>query len=81
MHAKIVPIGTSRGIRIPKYLLDKYRFGNVVEIDDTGSGIFIQPVTKSRKGWDEEFMKVAGTKDDREISMPKSDWDEEEWEW
>ena len=34
MQAKIVPIGTSKGIRIPKYLLDKYGFTGSVEMNE-----------------------------------------------
>lgn len=81
MNAKIIAIGTSKGIRIPKYLLDKYQFEELVDIDDTGSGLLIQPVRQTRAGWDEAFKKIAGTQDDKVIDLPKSDWDDTEWEW
>ena len=81
MHAQIIPIGTSKGVRIPKYLLDKYHFDNIVDIDDTGSGLLIKAVKKPREGWEEAFKKLAGTKDDTLIETPESNWDEDEWEW
>ena len=81
MQAKIIPIGTSKGVRIPKYLLDKYHFDNLVDIDDTGSGLLIRAVSKSRDGWKEAFKKLAQTKDDLLIETPSPEWDEDEWEW
>ena len=81
MQTKIIPIGTSKGIRIPKYLLSKYGFNETIEMNDTGSGVLLSPTKASRKGWDKYFNKAAGTKDDKLIDAPSPKWDEEEWEW
>lgn len=81
MKAKIIAIGTSKGIRIPKYLLEKYGIENQVEVEDTGKGIMICPIKKSREGWEEAFKKAAGTINDQLIEMPDSNWDTEEWRW
>ncbi len=81
MKAKIIAIGTSKGIRIPKYLLEKYGIENLVEVEDTGKGIMICPIKKSREGWEAAFKKAAGTINDQLIEMPDSDWDTEEWRW
>ncbi len=81
MNSKIVPIGTSKGIRIPKYLIDKYKFSGEVYIEDTEEGILIKPLKKVRDGWDNAFLKVANSKMDVNIDLPQSDWDEDEWEW
>jgi antitoxin MazE len=81
MRAKIIAIGTSRGIRIPKYLLVKYHLENLVEVDDTGEGIMIRPIKKPREGWDEAFKKAAGSEQDELIEMPDSEWDNQEWQW
>lgn len=81
MKAKIIAIGTSKGIRIPKYLLEKYSIEEQVEVEDTGKGIMISPIKKAREGWAEAFKKAAATKHDVLIEMPDSNWDVDEWQW
>lgn len=81
MKAKIIAIGTSRGIRIPKYLLEKYGIEEQVEVEDTGKGIMICPIKKSREGWEAAFKKAADAQNNLSIEMPASDWDTEEWHW
>jgi antitoxin MazE len=81
MHAKIVAIGTSKGVRMPSYLIKKYHFENMVEMEDTGSGVLIRPLKRPREGWAEAFKKVAGSKNDNLLEMPESEWDRKEWEW
>lgn len=80
MHAKIIAIGTSKGIRLPKYLINKYKL-NEVDMIDTGSGILIKPVHKPRAGWKQAFEKIAGTEEDKLIETPSTEWDKDNWEW
>lgn len=81
MKAKIIAIGTSKGIRIPKYLLIKYHLADCVEVDDTGTGILIRPVRRARSGWETAFTKAEKVEHNQVIEMPESEWDEEEWQW
>lgn len=81
MKAKIIAIGTSRGIRISKYLLVKYHFEDIVDVDDTGEGLLIRATKKPRAGWVEAFKKAAGSEHDKLIELPKSEWDDQEWQW
>lgn len=81
MQTKIIPIGTSKGIRIPKYLLDKYGLEGEVDVEDTGHGILIKPAHTARSGWADAFEKTAAVKNDKMLTMPESDWDKNEWEW
>lgn len=81
MYIKIIAIGTSKGIRLPKYLLDKYQLTDEVEVEDTGSGLMLKPAKTPRAGWQEAFKKVAEKSGEYRIDLPESDWDKEEWEW
>jgi len=81
MRSKIIAIGTSKGIRIPKYLLDKYDLQGQVEVDDTGSGILIRPIKLPRQGWEAAFNKKNLADEDAIVDMPDSTWDKDEWEW
>ena len=58
MSCKIIPIGTSKGIRIPKYLLEKYGFSDKVCLIDTDNGLLITPFKEPRAGWKDAFEKA-----------------------
>jgi len=45
--AKIVPIGNSKGVRIPKALLQKYGMKNSLLIEETDKGLLLR--NKRRK--------------------------------
>jgi antitoxin MazE len=85
MRTKVVKIGNSRGIRIPKSLIDKSGLKNEVELEISEGQIIVKPVSKNRESWNEEFKKMAKNKDDvlldSEILIDQSKWEKEEWEW
>jgi len=85
MKTKIVKIGNSRGIRIPKSFIDESGLKSEVELEVTEGKIIIKPISKSRESWESAFHKMSQNKDDvlldsKELSR-LSTWDEEEWEW
>jgi antitoxin MazE len=84
MKTRIVPIGNSQGIRIPKPLLEQTGLAGEVEITAKGESLIIRAVSKPRAGWSEAFQDMAKHGDDALIddAPPQSNrWDEEEWEW
>lgn len=53
MKVKIVPIGNSRGIRIPKPMLEQCAIEDAVELRSDGKRIVLTPVKrKPRQGWE-----------------------------
>jgi antitoxin MazE len=84
MKSRIVQIGNSRGIRIPKLLLVQTGLPEEVEITAEGESIIIRPAKKPRTGWAAAFRRMARRGDDRlldELGPTLSNWDENEWEW
>jgi antitoxin MazE len=83
MKARIVPIGNSRGIRIPKILLEQTGLSGEVEISTENEALVIRPVRKPRAGWALAFQKMAERGDDTLLDETPSlsRWDEDEWEW
>ena len=65
IKTRIVKIGNSRGIRIPKVFLEQAELGDDVEIEVQGDQIVIRPVRGRRTGWDEQFAEMTGRGDDR----------------
>ena len=83
MKARIVRIGNSKGIRIPKALLEQSRLGVEVELEVRGNQILIRPASRPRQEWAEAFRSMAGQADDQllDLGLTPSRWDEDEWQW
>jgi antitoxin MazE len=84
MKARLVRIGNSQGIRIPKLLLEQTGLRDEVEIEVEGNRLVISALSHPRAGWDEAFQAMALQGDDALLDggepLP-TQWDEEEWEW
>lgn len=82
MKVNIVPIGNSKGIRIPKTFLEQCRIKNEVLLEMDGENIVIKPLKKiARKGWDEHFKKMRDNKEDKMLIDDNMDIGMEGWEW
>ena len=80
--AKIVRIGTSQGVRLPKVWLDQLHLGPEVEMTVQTDGIVIRPTSRPRQGWCEQFAAMAAAGDDHLIDAPiPTDFDQDQWEW
>jgi antitoxin MazE len=79
LKVDIIPIGNSKGIRIPKVLLEECGFGESVQIKVAKNQLVLIPVPKRRQGWDEAFKAMADNKDDKLIHTPPTAFDEDEW--
>jgi len=77
MRLAVVSIGNSKGIRIPKTILDKYKIGDSVEVEMREDGIVLKPVHKPREGWEESFRQMHENGDDR-LLIPDV-FDDETW--
>ncbi|MBA4406401.1 AbrB/MazE/SpoVT family DNA-binding domain-containing protein [bacterium] len=85
MKTKVVKIGNSRGIRIPKSLIDESGLKSEVDLEVIDGQIIIKSISRSRESWDSAFKKMAKNKDDILLDSvtlaQQSTWDKEEWEW
>ncbi len=82
LKAKIVRIGNSQGIRIPRLVLDETGLSGEVELEVLDNEIIIRADRGLRDGWSEAFSEMASKRDDvlLDESAP-NDWDVAEWEW
>ena len=83
MRTKIVQIGNSQGIRIPKVLLEQSGLRDEVELEAEAGHIIIRSAFPPRHDWETAFVRMAERGDDSLIddSTGHSSWDSEEWEW
>jgi antitoxin MazE len=84
MRARIIKIGNSQGIRIPKPLLEQTGIMDDVELEVDKNQIIIRPVANPRVDWDDAFKSMTVEGDDALIVGDENihhSWDEEEWQW
>ena len=82
MKAKLVRIGNSRGIRLPKPLIEQAGLSDEVELEVRNGSIVISPVNGARAGWEEAARVLHESGDDRLVDEERATvFDEEEWEW
>lgn len=84
LKTRIIKIGNSQGIRIPKLLLQQVGLFDEVEVEAQSGQLIIRPSAVSRHGWDEQFQMMTMDGDDRlldaEVLVPTT-WEASEWEW
>ena len=80
MNVHIIQIGNSKGIRLPKNLLEKYNITDVVELILEEDCIILKPKTSSRTGWEKLFKEMHENGDDKLlVSDVFEDENLEEW--
>lgn len=79
---KLIKIGNSQGIRIPKALAERLRLTDDIEIVIKEDHLEVRPSRRPRDGWADAFQQMAEHGGDRLIEEPTpTAWDKEEWEW
>ena len=84
MRARIIKIGNSQGVRIPKPLLEESGLNDEVEIVVEEDRLVISPVQDVRSGWIKAFQEMASRGDDALLDGDQdlpTVWEEEEWDW
>ena len=82
IRTRLIKIGNSQGIRIPKALIEQVGLGQDVEVEAQDGQLVIRPVRHPRAGWDAEFRAMAARGDDRLLDAETpTQWDETEWHW
>ena len=60
---KLVPIGNSKGVRIPKALLQKYGLKNSLLIEETDKGLLLRNKEESKLSWENTYKTMANEKE------------------
>ncbi len=82
MKTRIVRIGNSRGVRIPKPLLTQAGLGEEVELRVEAGAIRIEAISAPRSGWAEAAESLAALEGVGLLDEPTpTRFDEAEWEW
>ena len=82
MKTKIIRIGNSRGVRIPKPLLEEAGLEDVVTLRVVDGAIVIAAEKESRAGWEEAAALASERQEDSLLDeLTPTRFDNDEWEW
>lgn len=81
MKTKLVRIGNSRGIRLPKLLIEQAGLEEDVQLELQGGTVVIRPVVSMRAGWAEAAAALAATGGGLLDPVVATDFDRDEWAW
>jgi antitoxin MazE len=82
MKTRIVRIGNSRGVRIPKPLIEQAKLGEEVELRVVESGLLVKAAGAPRANWADAARRLHERAEDGLLDEPSSTlFDETEWEW
>jgi len=82
VKSKIVRIGNSKGVRLPKPLLEQVGLVDEVDLEVRDGELVISPSGPVRAGWREAAALLAQRQEDELLDAPTpTRFDAEEWEW
>jgi antitoxin component of MazEF toxin-antitoxin module len=65
LEMKVVAIGNSRGVRLPKAVLEKYAIRDAVVVEQREEGLLLRGIRDKRLSWEETY---------RDMSRHREDW-------
>lgn len=81
MKTKLVRIGNSRGVRLPKPLIEQAGLEEDVQLEVQGNTVVIRALSSTRDGWAEAAANLAETGKGLLDPVAPTVFDREEWTW
>ncbi len=82
MKARLIRIGNSRGLRLPKPLIEEAGLKEEVEVQVREGELVIRSPREVRAGWAEAARSMREHGEDRLLDQPtRTRFDDEEWRW
>ena len=82
MKTRLIRVGNSRGVRLPKPLIEEAGLTDAVELRVRDGAIVIARVARARSGWAEAAQRMR-ERDEDDLLDPYTStrFDEGEWKW
>jgi len=82
MLVSVVAIGNSKGIRLPKTILDQLHVSDKLDLEVENQQIILKPVNSiPRIGWNEAFITMHNEREDSLLITDSNEVEAFEWEW
>jgi antitoxin MazE len=64
LELKVVQIGNSRGVRLPKAVLERYEIKDALVLEAREEGLLLRGKKDKRLSWEETYRETAREKED-----------------
>ncbi len=82
MLVSVIPIGNSKGIRLPKAILEQLNIQDTLDLEVEDKTLVLKPVPRTpRDGWEAAFRQMKANSEDTLIIPDADDNGAFEWEW
>lgn len=82
MLVSVIPIGNSKGIRLPKTILEQLQVTDALNLEVENQQIILSPVNKKpRSGWSDAYNAMHQKNEDNLLVAEPEDSGAFEWEW
>lgn len=82
MKTKLIAIGNSRGVRLPKPLIEEAGLSDEVDLRVRAGAIVITSAPSARQGWTEAAKLMHSRNEDHLLdSATATRFDKNDWEW
>jgi len=85
VRTRLVPIGNSRGIRIPRALIDQCGLTDEIELEPRHGQLIVRSPSSTRSGWEAAFQKMTENSDDElldaDAASRPTEWERTQWKW
>jgi len=82
LELKVVPIGNSRGVRLPKAVLDKYAIKGELVLEERTEGLLLRNKRDKRLSWEDTFREMAKEREDwNDLDAAMADGLDQESRW
>lgn len=61
---RLIAIGNSRGIRLPKVMLKKYGWSDSLIIEETEDGVLLRSRAANKLSWEDTYREMAAERED-----------------
>jgi antitoxin MazE len=83
IKTRLVKIGNSQGIRIPKLVLDQLNLSADIELEVQDNHLILRASGHPRANWSAQFRQMAERGDDQLLdpNITLTEWEAAEWQW
>jgi antitoxin MazE len=83
IKTRLVKIGNSQGVRIPKLVLEQLNLSTDVELEVQDDHLIVRASMHPRADWVDQFRQMAERGDDRllDADLTLTEWEATEWQW
>jgi antitoxin MazE len=64
VELKLVAIGNSRGVRLPKTLIERYGIRDVLLVEEHAEGLLLRGKKDRRLSWEDTYKDMASERED-----------------